>query len=95
MNKINNPGEAMEKVLAILRVYGYAADQVESVLIGTGVTAEFKVTGNLLGLFDGNQLGPFTAKAEESGAVVIRGGAFGSIEVGIDGEMTDDPFDGL
>ncbi len=91
---IGNPGEAMAEVIATLRVQGYAVDEVSSVL-SNGATGEFKVDGLLLGLFDGNRLGTFTAKVEESGAVVIKGGAFGLIEVGNDGELTDDPFDGL
>ncbi len=91
---IGNPGEAMQEAVATLRVRGYAVDEVSSVL-SNGATGEFKVTGNLLGLFDGNRLGMFTAEVWESGAVILRAGAFGTIEVGTDGESTDDPFDGL
>ena len=91
---INNPGEAMAEVVATLRGHGYAVDEVVVYRVSPDPLG-FKVTGNLLGLFDGNRLGPFTAEVWETGAVILRAGAFGRIEVGVDGKSTDDPFDGL
>ncbi len=90
---IGNPGEAMREVTAILRHHGYAVDEVGAWKAARGATGDFKVTGDLIGLFDGNRLGTFNAEAWESGAVILRAGAFGLIEVGT--ESTDDPFDGL
>ncbi len=94
---IGNPGEAMREVTAILRHHGYAVDEVESDRTDSGEVYEesYTVTGNLLGLFDGNRLGTFSAKVQTTGIVVIEGGAFGRIVAGVDGESTDDPFDGL
>jgi hypothetical protein len=83
---INTPGEAMEEVLATLRVHGYGADEVSSLVSVLG----FHVTGNLSLLEDGKQVGIFSADIDEGANVKIVAGAFGVIEAG-----NLDPFAGL
>lgn len=89
---INTPGEAMEEVLATLRVHGYGADEVSSIasLTPGGFGDQFVVTGNLHILQGGQQVGMFHADADSGGNVKIEAGAFGVIEAG-----NLDPFAGL
>ena len=92
--KINNPGEAMRAVAAILRHEGYGVDEVTSRSARFDLD-KYEVAGHLSDLALGHGLGTFVAEVERSGRVVISAGSFGVIEEDPDEGTIVDPFAGL
>jgi len=87
---IQNAGQAMRTVQAVLRQHGYTADRIESqpVVTPTPIPA-YRVTGQLQTFTTGDGVGAFAATVREDGTFTITAGAFGRItQNGVD-EFTD------
>lgn len=87
--QINNPGEAMRMVQAVLRQNGYGTDEVAAKSNRHDLDC-YLVTGQLQRIEDGQRVGQFQAEVERDGYFEISAGAFGTITpTGVD------PFVGL
>lgn len=84
---INNPGEAMRLVQAVLRQNGFTTDRVKAHLDDD---EWFEVVGDLVRESDLMSLNQFRAAVAEDGTYRVHSGAFGIITN--DG---DDPFTDL